>query len=264
MVAFQKGKKIFEMTEEWKAPWDRTNPGNTLTEIIDAIPDLVGLSEKLENNRATRTPDEIAHLLSRARRVDLELESWQRTLAETWSAEVMDRDLALRVPAHECYDGNLHFYRDPYIASMWNIYRVSRIVLHWIYGRCKAYEPAKTGLLNDGVEGSFTYNIEDRSITDLVNEICATVPYYLGYQEPMGAPRSTEEQMGSVRLRALGGHFCMWPLYICANVPQVPAEQVKWIRDRLRFISDSLGIHLASVLALGETTFPGVPKPYRL
>jgi hypothetical protein len=79
-------------------------------------------------------------------------------------------------------------------------------------------------------------------VLQLAHDICASVPYFLGYDNAINqAMRETP--------KAVSGNLLLWPLYTAAITPMVSPMMQEWVRRRLMFISDAIGIKQAEPLA---------------
>ncbi|KAE9369974.1 hypothetical protein N431DRAFT_414338 [Stipitochalara longipes BDJ] len=120
--------------------------------------------------------------LQAARSIDRQLIEWSGTLPLSW--------LAIRVAGEDCippstrqaglYQSHCHVYKSIQIAYLWNRQRISRIRAQKIMlAQLSLQEPS---LFNSTSQGS-CQNI----IQQLADDVCATVPFYLGDRSKPGS-----------------------------------------------------------------------------
>ncbi len=124
-----------------------------------------------------------------------------------------------------------------YIARVWNFYRISRLIvqsllLHEIHLLPVSTEPPHIGTTRADIE---------RSSTELVDDICASIPFLLGHDlsrmklpganswselESIGQTQSSCDKKDNSARRA--GTFCLlWPLYIASSAPMIAGSPAR-------------------------------------
>ncbi|KAK8912339.1 hypothetical protein VCV18_012527 [Metarhizium anisopliae] len=129
----------------------------------------------------------------------------------------------------EVYSGHILLYSDRWVATIWNMMRCARIVLNLSISRCLMYSSS----------GGQACESIASTMTGLVDDIIATVPYQLGCVGSL---------VGDGSLMGQWGTSVIWPLAMIVSLACVKKEQRIWIRARLKHISSRLGIGLAQLI----------------
>lgn len=129
-----------------------------------------------------------------------------------------------------------HVYTSLSIGAMWNFYRTTRIFLLRCLIRCLA----------GGEEHDLATTMSRESITPIVAQIqvladnvCASVSYMLGEIDQEAKLRDIGQS------KAVGGLFLLWPLGTLLFLEYLPPEQIAWVKKRLIYIRNVLGIQQA-------------------
>lgn len=187
----------------------------------------------------------IPKLLEDARRADA-------ILARGWNADVpaafhySSRPLCYRDErgvSHPdgLYPISLDTYHDPFVANTWNKWRSSRIQVLQVIMQCISFPGQSKGMPDPPAE----YAAAATSALQLVDDICSSLPYHLGYSETsmdesLIYPHAADEVATTV-WRARRGRpdrtapqmLFVQPLLIASNVDDVPASQRRWMRNYL-------------------------------
>lgn len=225
---------------------------------------LPGLSLRIAELRAEintalttypRTPEyfqEAVGFMKRAQAMENEYQEWEALLPDklrprtcAWVDHVSGGDIS---KAEVC-PGKVDMFTDIWIANMWNAARVARLFISGVIVRCAAW-------ICSPVDYRTTpeYATANRLCADLVTDIIASVPYHLGWRpgESMHSDEGTSLFGGADHFaspKAIGGFFCMWPLFSCTNTDYATDSQRQWAKGRLLYISEILGMNQAAVLA---------------
>lgn len=62
-------------------------------------------------------------------------------------------------------------------------------------------------------------------------------------------------------VKALGGYFLLWPLFVASSVVCAPEEQKRWIKGKMQFIGKTFGINQAALLAKANDAGGPLSKP---
>ncbi|PYH47842.1 DUF3433 domain-containing protein [Aspergillus saccharolyticus JOP 1030-1] len=150
-------------------------PDSASTQLLMATSDLVSLRQAWDK-LALEVPTDVTALeeiLTRARHLDTRLVAWTHALPDHWHPvpATMISDSIRKVGM---YKNRCDCYSDLWIASTWNFYRDSRIVIqNIILGCLRRLGPP---LRADEIQCALDV-IQDSAVG-----ICATVPYFLGSQ----------------------------------------------------------------------------------
>ncbi|KZL67593.1 C6 finger domain protein, partial [Colletotrichum tofieldiae] len=204
------------------------------------IPSLQHQSNCLFTQPQDTIKNEIQNLFHSARALDREISDWARTIPTTWcySVAMNVNDLA----SSDFTPRQVHRYPNIYIARVWNFYRVSRLIVQSVLIRAISWMSTSMGL-NEFDEG---VQIEGSSV-ELVNDICASVPFLLGYDlSKMKIPstsggskhgRTSRPGIKESSQTHTGRFSLIWPLHIACSSSSVPEAQRDWMRMQLRLLA---------------------------
>jgi hypothetical protein len=150
-----------------------------------------------------------------------------------------------------------HVYSHEQVAQMWNVLRLTRILLNeFICLLCsQRLDPDAHALRHRAME----------TISTMTSDICASVPQYIG--EVLGTPKGSVTRTGSrsaildtntrlsILLRQsnpthhLQCYRLIFPLYVAAQSFAAPLSLKPWAIQQLRFMADYHGIENAAVIA---------------
>lgn len=216
--------------------------------------------------RSTRSPEsrsQILKLMQQARNMVTEFDAWADSIPDLWKIRTvawMPTVAENELETAAVYPGRVDFFDDIWVASVWNVARVSRLFLSGIIVRCAAWVCAP----ND-YRTTPEYAREARFSANIVEDIIATVPYHLGWKVDdhdalMSRPNMSGFACGDdneVGGKGLSAHFLVWPLFSAACSDFTTDVQRRWIMGRLRHIAGTMGINQADVLS--HVSFP-VPR----
>lgn len=202
-----------------------------------------------------RTPENTEHMLGiirRAQAVDAECMRWMKNVPDTWrwkSVAWEDSVPSGDFSRAEVFPGRVDVYRDFYIASVWNMVRVSRLVLASVIVRCAAWVCSPVDYRTTP-----EYATAARRCVDTITDIVASVPYHLGWHLKPARRHLLEKQLSGFAcgeedaLKGLAGYFLTWPLGCVAGQDYTTDAQRSWIKGRLKYIADELGVKYAHIL----------------
>lgn len=83
----------------------------------------------------------------------------------------------------------------------------------------------------------------------IADALCASIPYqiYAGCPEALASRKGPDGEIR--RGKAAGGLLLMYPLYIASTIPLISQEQRRWMKGRLKWIGEHMGISQATLLA---------------
>jgi hypothetical protein len=205
----------------------------------------------------SRTPEnfqKVMDLMKRAQAMEQEYQDWQASLPSDWRARTVawvDQIPGGEISKAEVCPGRVDMYDDVWLANTWNHTRVARLFISGAIVRCAAW-------ICSPVDYRTTpeYAQSVRLCVDLVTDIIASIPYHLGWRVGSNGTLTTPGDMGSPRTsetfscpKALGGFFCLWPLFAINNSDYTSDSQRNWAKGRLVWISENLGLKHAKVLS---------------
>lgn len=148
----------------------------------------------------------------------------------------------------EVFSDHYHVYSSIWIAKIWNSYRCVRILvnellvdqLNHLFERPKSSLPFEENTIS-------TYEnqimVSNSMLLQLAHDICASVPYCLGYDNALD-PALREPP------KAASGNLLLWPLYTAAVTDMVSPMMRNWVAGRLMLIAEVIGIRQAAPLAM--------------
>lgn len=162
-----------------------------------------------------------------------------------WDDHVPDGDYAKA----EVFPGRVDVYRDFWIASVVNMARVSRVTLASTSVRCAAWlcSPANYRTTPE-------YATAARTCAEAITDIIASVPYHLAWhlKRPDLMRRANLSGFACGEedsQKGLAGYFLTFPLACVQNSDFCTDAQRAWVRGRLRYIADELGVFYAHTIA---------------
>lgn len=211
---------------------------------------------------------DLRQLIQAAEKLDGKLADWASSVPPMWSFSSA-LNLSFSVPDTlnlSFVPSQIHRYTDFYIGRVWNMYRVSRLVLQSVLLRAVV---RLSFMSND--DQALDYLRIEKTCSDLVMDICASVPFLLGY-DLSELRRSTtscpynemsiwpQNAMEKTKVSGHTGRFSLiWPLYIACSVQSIPDIQRKWLRAQLKWIAQlgepqaKIALELESRMLTGET-----------
>jgi hypothetical protein len=208
-----------------------------------------------------RTPEnfqKVLHLMKRAQTLEQEYLAWADTLPDYWLPKTVawvDNVPGGDIMKADVCPGKVDIYEDMWIASVWNHTRVARLFVAGAIVRCTAW-------ICSPVDYRTTpeYATAARLCSELVADIIASVPFHLGWRLNPRGDLTPGDFSGFVygmdnitSPKALGGFFCMWPLFCVSCMDYTSDSQRQWIQGRLHWITDTMGLNQARVL--GSVSF---------
>ena len=139
---------------------------------------------------------------------------------------------------------SIHLYSSAMVAGLWNQYRCMRILLlecrQSLSSRLRENTAWEPSLFDTG--NSEAIHRSPKEVEDLIDDVCASVPYLLGEVDQEGNLQQPQQK------KAIGGFMLLWPLRLIFIKGLGTLLQRNWIAKRLRYIRNVLGIYLATSL----------------
>ncbi|KAI9642504.1 hypothetical protein NHQ30_009309 [Ciborinia camelliae] len=183
------------------------------------------------------------NIITAAFAIDAKLVEW----ASTYPSENMFyRTITLRKRSEDVFSDHYHIYDSVWAAALWNHYRCVRILTNeLIHVQLAHLKKTRPELFISGAR-NFTFSdaqleASTATIITLSHEICASVPFLLGYKEG--------HDVTLHNAKAVSGNLLLWPLYTAACTLMVSDMMCHWVAGRLRVISDVMGIKQAAPLS---------------
>jgi hypothetical protein len=210
---------------------------------------------------------EAFELILAAEEVDRELTNWARQIPVEWSYTTVTRmrySPGPRFSRSNFVPSQIHRYPNFYAARVWNLYRVYRLIIQSILFRIAScvYLPPTDHYRIERINGV------------MVDDVCASVPFLLGYDVSELKHSTNNLQDGNFlwpqssmnkasSFRHTGKFSLIWPLYLACSVPSVPETQRRWMRAQLRWIAKTGEAQAHFVQNSESQTLIGGPESFR-
>jgi hypothetical protein len=190
-------------------------------------------------------------MIRRCQTVEQDFGNWSKDLPEAfryktvaWEDNVPNGDYSKA----EVYPGRVDAYQDLWVVSVWNMMRVSRIIVASLIVRCAAWVCAPLDYRTTP-----EYATAARTCVETITDILASVPYQLGWfatrKDLLDRANLSSFECGHEdALKGLPGYFLTWPLACVLGQDYTTDSQRAWAKGRLEFIGDQVGVRYAHML----------------
>lgn len=149
--------------------------------------------------------------------------------------------------SEEVFSDHYHVYSSIWIARVWNGYRCVRILVNELLVNQLSHllqRPETSLPIRNNSSSAYENQIlsSNSILLQLAHDICASVPYCLGYDNQLD-PALREPP------KAASGNLLLWPLYSAAVTGMVSPMMRDWVAGRLMLIAEVIGIKQAIPLA---------------
>ncbi|MCJ1393147.1 hypothetical protein MMC18_006019 [Xylographa bjoerkii] len=213
---------------------------STLSSIVIKFCNLRASMESFHDFRHS------ARIISAAFTIDAELADW----AARCPAQYIYSTVTMQSRSESVFSDYYHTYDTIWIAWTWNSYRSIRILLN------ETLLQQLTHLSQYPLDypepydeySSLPYETQilccKSLLVQLTQDICASVPFYLGYHSQQDGVESMQAPPV-----AAGGNLLLWPLFTAACTNVVSEMMRLWVVGRLEKIAEDMGIRQATALA---------------
>ncbi|KAG4439020.1 hypothetical protein IFR05_005484 [Cadophora sp. M221] len=235
----QRHAMIPAIISEWSQDLDfETAEQAAATTLANLAIRYCNLRASMSSFRDYSDPERI---ISTACALDMEYDIWARTCP----LQYIYQTVTLSERSDEVFSDHYHVYSSIWIAAIWNNYRSARILVNELIldqlGYLYQTNPDLGLLWEDHCFYENQILTSNSTLLQLCHDICASVPYFLGYnpesQGFMEAPKS------------VNGNLLLWPLYTAGVTGMVSDVMRCWVAGRLQWITDVMGIRQAAPLA---------------
>lgn len=207
------------------------------SQVMDSFYDIItrvgDLSATISDSNPNSPSSNPALFIQKALHLDADLVAWAMSIDPTWHYTVVKAPpVSINDDGqiyHTIYGDTYHQYRALGLASLWNTYRLIRIMLRKIIGStCKS-------MLKQGEfpENRSTMAQGVMIIKQMAEDVCASVPYHF-----------TSEDV------AIGGLMrLIWPLFVASDCVESEPKLKKWIVQTLDKIGYTTGIQQALMMS---------------
>ncbi|KAH7377995.1 C6 zinc finger protein [Cadophora sp. MPI-SDFR-AT-0126] len=256
---------MFEECSEFLSPYE--NIEDRLLSKTMRIPKLQARANILLSPASWELEEDlITELLQSADDLDHDLANWALRTPTQWSYSTITRigNLETSFKHSAVYvPDQIHRYPDLYVARIWNLYRVSRLIIQSMILRISC------------LSATTTIDFQDRIDTinkSMVSQICASVPFLLGYDcselkhgtDPPPTSLWPQCLMNKPRESNNTGKFSLiWPMYVASSVESAPEVQRDWLREQLSWIAGTGELHAQVLRNCTSQTLAGRPETFR-
>ncbi|TAQ91109.1 hypothetical protein B7494_g534 [Chlorociboria aeruginascens] len=203
------------------------------------------------------------HIILSLYDIDIKFAEW----VERCPSSFLYQTVTLDARSEGVFSDHYHVYSNSWFATIWNHYRSVRILTNELIlsqlNYLRTVRPDMSELeLQSPVFMENQLLASTSLLIQLSHDICASVPYILGYSPNQGAHEPSPHSM-----RAVSGNLLLWPLYCAACTPIVSDMMCNWVAGRLKIISKIMGIRQAAAPpapladSISEDTTPGEFSP---
>ncbi|KAH7316806.1 hypothetical protein B0I35DRAFT_434037 [Stachybotrys elegans] len=207
-------------------------------ELDDLILDLSSLGDRFETYSST---EDLPRLQMDATALDDVFQRWEESRDPAFKPT-----LAGNVPTGEdvgaadvgLWPGRVDTYTDLYIAGVWNIFRMARLVLLSIISS-----------ISHMLDGSSLDTGKALTANRLAEEMIASIPYHLVENLPVFVGRLNTSAGLTETGKFIGGLLLIHPLYVTMNLEVVAKSQRRYLRSCLAWIGSSMPFGQAARLS---------------
>ncbi|EPE32306.1 Zn2/Cys6 DNA-binding protein [Glarea lozoyensis ATCC 20868] len=209
-------------------------------------------------SRTAADYDAVFDLLQRAKALEQDYANWFDTLEGPWAVTPVNW---IDYPISDLQNSLIHPGRVDAYTEMWmayhhNIGRSSRLITWTTILRCVAWlcNPEDYRLTEE-------YATATQVCRGLIEDIVASVPYIFGWNKQNDEHMADRSSFAcgttdSPNVKSLWAIFVMWPIFSAANSDFALPSERTFLRGRLKYVNENLGIHQASVLLHMPVQFP--------
>lgn len=207
---------------------------------------------------SSRSPESLAQtqrLAGRVQDLDRDIDNWLSSIPDEFRFKTVgwasENELGLSTGRSyaetEVFPGRVDVYPDYVTAMVWNIARVTRLILASLNIRLAAWVCAPADYRTTP-----EYEESTRICEATISDVIASVPYHLGGQmkgKVLGSPGLSSFACGEEGpCKALPALFLIWSLTCVKNHDISTDEQRAWAKGRLKYIADDVGLKYANIV----------------
>lgn len=211
-------------------------------------------------DRNSTNVDKVVSLLRRAEALDLEYLEWIRVLPPTWSIATVAwiEEPPLNLEESLVHPGRVDAYGELWMAYKYNFVRACRIFIQSTIIRCVAW-------LGGSTEYRMTpeYATATRICGELIEDIVASVPYFFGWNRDRNPAMADKSNFAcgtndNTEMKRVSAVFAMWPLFAASTSDFASPSQRIFLRGRLKFIAETMGINQALLMYNSKLFHPSL------
>lgn len=240
---------------------------NRLTLVEGEVACLLSSARCLFDGDYPATDSQLVRLTCSATNVKKKLMDWVCNLSEEWIPKPARDRSPSTLSKFQAYGTRMDIYPDIWVVSIWNTYRVLHITVEMVLVTSCTTRKA----MNRAPGGSIGHPEELPSIQQLVDDICASVPFCLGdrtEQEPVatieypcseGSAVPRDHRIAAVNL---SGWFLIGPIKACLTVGGLHEDQLRWIQSQMTRIAKFYGLVGLNEVDISPSRVPSFPHRF--
>ena len=174
-------------------------------------------------------------------KLDARLEEWSCQASGDFRYEIVHSFSGLTLSGTHAPQTvpKLHVYSSVSMAYLWNLHRIARMLLEDSLILCTFRSDEMNTTRDVWNQHSEIRARLSGKISDLIDDICSSVPYLLGEINQEGNLQKSPQN------RAVGGLFLLYPLRLTLVLNRASPAQELWIAKQLEYIKNIFGIQAA-------------------
>ncbi|KAB8290044.1 hypothetical protein EYC80_010370 [Monilinia laxa] len=207
----------------------------------------------------TENVERVLNHLREAELIEKQYVEWYDNLPSEWTPRVVawiDGIAEKYLESATCHPGRVDSYVELWMATTHNVARASRLFILTTVLRCTAW-------LSSGVDYRLTSEYIDisRRASLLIDDIISSVPFFFGWNTKDNLPVVENSYFPCGNNSKIGGKgvtgvWAIWPIFAAAASDFATNSQRLWLRGRLKYIAEDLGIRQAEALLQVQTRYP--------
>lgn len=237
ILAFLRDKKFLHL---WSSMSSMNQADVALVRLVTEL-ESISSRTRLALSDTSQVVSELSGLVEKTLTLDKKFQLWEQNQMNDLKPMVIGAVDARSGAAKDvpCFwPSKIDTYVDPYVAFVWNTYRAARLsLLQVLCNLSRVWHPENE------------LKIEQSTVTRLVNDFTASIPYML-VEDIYAFLRDSGTTTSVTRAGRPGcGLLLMHPLHIVANISLVESNTRSYFNACLEFVGQRMGIGLASALA---------------
>ncbi|KAJ5819704.1 C6 transcription factor [Penicillium riverlandense] len=136
------------------------------------------------------------------------------------------------------WPGKVDTYFDPYVAGVWNAYRAARLLLIDLILQL-------TGIIDDDKD----HDAELDAVLHVLEDMLSSIPYHLAEDVHIFLRDADSNSSIANPGRSVGGLLLMHSMHVVSNLLIINPQIRTYMKKRLVWMKQNMGIGLASILA---------------
>ncbi|KAI4160332.1 MAG: hypothetical protein LQ342_005828 [Letrouitia transgressa] len=247
------------------------NAASRLTSLSAKMTDFKAFANSiLQNPNQFPTKEQLFSILEYASDVEAQVSAWPDNVPpeSRWTPSHSFDDLPSYERKKFVYGHRVDIYHDIWLASIWNSYRASHIMIQDVVLQTLTYlNPPPTSHRSHSTTVTAIFKIQQ-----MADDICASVPFNLGTKTFGGAYDHPETRYptadGVIRpssdyrkaASGLGGYFLMEPLKTASKATCLREGQQEWILKTIERVQRIYNIGKSIERKTSETPSPKYPN----